>query len=72
MASLSPPSSQIVTMKPRRPDAKPDGKGWRVLNVDGEMHIADIQERVRQLRNGLPKLDKEKADENLSILARQH
>jgi hypothetical protein len=35
-------------------------------------HIADIQERVRQLRNGMPKLDKMRADENLSILARQH
>jgi hypothetical protein len=35
-------------------------------------HIADIQERVRQLRNGMPKLDKMRTDENLSILARQH
>src|SRR5262245_44582558 len=53
-------------------DAKPNGESWRVLYVDGEMHIADIQERVRQLRNGMPKLDKASADKNLSILARQH
>src|SRR5262245_39275229 len=55
-----------------QPDAKPSGESWRVLYVDGEMHIADIQERVRQLRNGMPKLDKAKADKNLRVLARQH
>src|SRR3974390_350696 len=55
-----------------RPDAKPNGQGWRVLYVDGEMHIADIQERVRQLRSGMPNLDKAAADKNLSFLARQH
>jgi hypothetical protein len=36
------------------------------------MHIADIQERARQLRHGLPKLDKSAADKNLYFLARQH
>jgi hypothetical protein len=41
-----------------RPDARSDGTGWRVLYVDGEMHIGDIQERARQLRNGMPKLDR--------------
>jgi RecA-family ATPase len=35
-----------------RPEAKSNGEGWRVLYIDGEMHIADIQERVRQLRSG--------------------
>jgi AAA domain len=54
-----------------RPEAKADGDGWRVLYVDGEMHIADIQERARQLRNGI-NLDKKAADGNLSFLARQH
>ena len=46
--------------------------GWQVLYVDGEMHIADIQERARQLRGGMPKLDKGVVDKNLSFLARQH
>jgi hypothetical protein len=36
------------------------------------MHIADIQERARQLRRGLPKLDKAAVDKNLYFLARQH
>jgi hypothetical protein len=36
------------------------------------MHVADIQERVRQLRDGIPQLDKGQADKNLSFLARQH
>jgi hypothetical protein len=55
-----------------RPEAKPDRAGWRVLYVDGEMHIADIQARVRQLRAGMPKLEKASVDKNLSFLARQH
>ena len=54
------------------PDAKPDGEGWRVLYVDGEMHIADIQQRVRQLRDGMANLNKAAVDRNLSFLARQH
>ena len=49
----------------------PEGRGWRVLYVDGEMHIADIQDRLRQLREGLPKLDRRAVDENLIFLARQ-
>jgi RecA-family ATPase len=55
-----------------RPEGKSDGGNWRVLYVDGEMHIADIQERARQLRCGLPKLDKAAVDKNLYFLARQH
>jgi RecA-family ATPase len=54
-----------------RPDAL-DGRGWRVLYVDGEMHIADIQDRVRQLRAGMQSLNKAAVDENLIFLARQH
>lgn len=54
-----------------RPDEAPHG-GWRVLYVDGEMHIADIQDRLRQLRDGIPGLDKSALDERLSFLARQH
>jgi hypothetical protein len=55
-----------------QPDAKPDGGSWRVLYVDGEMHIADVQERARQLRAGIPKLDKSAVDKNLRFLVRQH
>jgi KaiC/GvpD/RAD55 family RecA-like ATPase len=52
-----------------KPDAAPNG-GWRVLYVDGEMHIADIQERYRRLREGMAELDKETADRNMRWLAR--
>jgi hypothetical protein len=55
-----------------QPDTRPNGEGWRVLYIDGEMHTADIQERVRQLRGGMPKLDKATLDKNLNFLARQH
>jgi hypothetical protein len=55
-----------------KPDKPQDGEGWRVLYADGEMHVADIQERLRQLRDGMPKLDKQAVDKNLKFLARQH
>ena len=55
-----------------RPDAAPDGRQWRVLYIDGEMHIADIQDRLRQLREGMKGLDKARVDQNLMLLARQH
>ena len=48
------------------------GEGWRVLYVDGEMHIADVQERAAMLLEASPKTDRELASSNLSILARQH
>ena len=54
------------------PEEKADGSGWRVLYIDGEMHIADIQERARQLRAGMPGLNTKAADANLSLLSRQH
>src|SRR5262249_38174996 len=54
-----------------RPESKPSGEGWQVLYVDGEMHIADIQERARQLRAGM-EIDETAADKNLRFLARQH
>ena len=53
-------------------DVKKTGNGWRVLYVDGEMHIADIQERARLLLDAVPGLNKEMVGENLSFLARQH
>ena len=55
-----------------KPEAKKDGKPWRVLYVDGEMHVADIQERAQQLRAGIPLVDQGKAKDNLLFLARQH
>jgi RecA-family ATPase len=48
------------------------GGGWRVLYIDGEMHIADIQERARLLLDAVPGLDRGMVGENLSFLARQH
>jgi len=54
------------------PEQRKDGSAWRVLYVDGEMHIGDIQERVRQLLAGMPKLDRAAVDNNLIFLARQH
>ena len=53
------------------PDAKADGDGWRVLLVDGEMHIGDIQERVRLLLDAVPGIDRAKVGGNLRFLARQ-
>ena len=54
------------------PEPKAGGGHWKVLYVDGEMHISDIQERVRLLRAGMPKLDKSVLDKQLRYLARQH
>jgi hypothetical protein len=55
-----------------RPDPAPDGRRWHVLYIDGEMHIADIQDRLRRLRDGMEGLDKARVDQNLALLARQH
>lgn len=55
-----------------KPDEKKTGNGWRVLYVDGEMHIGDIQERARLLMDAVPGLNREMVGENLSFLARQH
>jgi AAA domain len=55
-----------------RPDAAPEGRQWRVFYIDGEMHIADIQDRLRQLQDGMEGLDKARLGENLILLARQH
>jgi AAA domain len=51
---------------------KADGGDWRVLYVDGEMHIADIQERARLLLDAVPDIDRSKVGTNLCFLARQH
>jgi RecA-family ATPase len=54
------------------PEPKPGGGHWKVLYVDGEMHISDIQERVRLLRAGMPRLDEVALNKQLQFLARQH
>jgi hypothetical protein len=54
-----------------KPDAKADGTDWRVLYVDGEMHIGDIQERARILMDAVPDISRTKAKSNLKFLARQ-
>ena len=55
-----------------RSDQTSHGGGWRVLYVDGEMHIADVQERLRLLLDAIPGIDKAQAGRNLRYLARQH
>lgn len=48
------------------------GEGWKVLYLDGEMHIGDIQERAKALIQAIPGIDKSKATANLSFLPRQY
>ncbi len=55
-----------------KPEERKASNGWRVLYVDGEMHITDIQERARLLLNAVPGLNRERVGENLCFLARQH
>src|SRR5262249_26038112 len=52
-------------------DESPNPDGWRVVYVDGEMHLGDIQERLRGLLAGADRADTERVQTNLSILARQ-
>jgi len=44
-----------------KPDERFCSEGWRVLYIDGEMHIADIQERARMLMRAVPSVNEEKA-----------
>ena len=37
-----------------KPDDRANGAEWRVLYIDGEMHIADIKERARMLMYAVP------------------
>jgi hypothetical protein len=55
-----------------KPDQKAAGAPWKVLYVDGEMHIADIQEHARLLLSAVPNIDRDRARENLRFIARQH
>ena len=43
-----------------------------MLYIDGEMHVGDIQERVRMLMHAVPSVNHEKAGVNLRFIARQH
>jgi RecA-family ATPase len=49
----------------------PKPEGWRVIYVDGEMHVGDIQDRLRGLLAGTDHGDKERVRRNLWILPRQ-
>jgi KaiC/GvpD/RAD55 family RecA-like ATPase len=53
-------------------DQRHSSEGWRVLYVDGEMHIADVQERARMLLKAVPDIDRSEAGKNITFLARQH
>jgi hypothetical protein len=55
-----------------KPQERANGDGWRVLYIDGEMHIGDIKERAKMLMHAVPKVNKEEATANLRFLARQH
>lgn len=54
------------------PEKAHDEDGWKVLYIDGEMHIGDVQERAKMLMGAIRELDKAKAGRNLRYLARQH
>jgi AAA domain len=51
-------------------DERANGHQWRVLYIDGEMHVGDIQERVRMLMHAVPSVNHEKAGVNLRFIAR--
>jgi AAA domain len=55
-----------------KPNDAPGDQGWRVLYVDGEMHIADIQERAQMLLGAVPGINRDLVGKNLRFLARQH
>jgi hypothetical protein len=55
-----------------KPDHKAAGTPWKVLYVDGEMHIGDIQERAQLLLSAVPNIDRDRARANLRFIARQH
>jgi AAA domain len=55
-----------------KPDRRTSGEAWKVLYVDGEMHIGDIQDRARMLLDAVPGVDRARVGANLRFLARQH
>lgn len=52
-------------------DDDTDATGWRVLYIDGEMNLGDIQERLRGLLAGAERTDSAKVLNNLTLLSRQ-
>lgn len=52
-------------------DQAPRESGWRVLYVDGEMHMGDVQERAAALLGGVEGIDRDRAGANLWFLPRQ-
>jgi hypothetical protein len=54
-----------------KPDQRANGKPWKVFYVDGEMHIADLQERGETLIAACPGVDEAAANANLRLFARQ-
>jgi KaiC/GvpD/RAD55 family RecA-like ATPase len=55
-----------------KPDTKVGHEGWKVLYVDGEMHIGDVRDRAAMLLDAVPGVDRELVGRNLTFLARQH
>ena len=54
-----------------KPEQRANGKPWKVFYVDGEMHIADLQERGETLIAACPGVDEGAANANLRLFARQ-
>jgi len=54
-----------------RPDARADGRDWRVAPCQWQMYIGDIQERARLLPDAVPGINRTKATSNLQFLAWQ-
>jgi hypothetical protein len=54
-----------------KPDQRANGQPWKVFYVDGEMHIADLQERGETLIAACPGVDEAAANANLRLFARQ-
>jgi AAA domain len=54
-----------------KPEQRANGKPWKVFYVDGEMHIADLQERGETLIAACPGVNQTAANANLRLFARQ-
>jgi AAA domain len=50
---------------------KEGGGGWKVLYLDGEMHVEDIKDRAHDLLNAVDDIDRAQVDANLSFIVRQ-
>jgi KaiC/GvpD/RAD55 family RecA-like ATPase len=52
-------------------EVQPKEGGWKVLYLDGEMHLGDIQDRARDLLDAVDDVDREQVNANLSFIVRQ-